>query len=1098
MKKFSRMPKSEGGSGGGAAGGGAGGAGVGSGGSSVGVRVFAVGRYQVTLEESLAEGGFSTVFLVRTHGGIRCALKRMFVNNVPDLNICKREITIMKELSGHKNIVGYLDCAVNSISDNVWEVLILMEYCRAGQVVNQMNKKLQTGFTEPEVLQIFCDTCEAVARLHQCKTPIIHRDLKVENILLNDGGNYVLCDFGSATNKFLNPQKDGVNVVEEEIKKYTTLSYRAPEMINLYGGKPITTKADIWALGCLLYKLCFFTLPFGESQIAICDGSFTIPDNSRYSHHVHCLIRFMLEPDPDRRPDIFQVSYFAFKFAKKDCPVSNINNSPIPSALPEPMTASEAAARKSQIKARITDTIGPTETSIAPRQRPKANSATATPSVLTIQSSATPVKVPVPGEFADHRPKGALRPGNGPEVLLGQALSQQPPQQPPQQHRVLQQLQQGDWRLQQLHLQPRASHQQPQHQQLLQDAYMQQYQHAMQQQQILQQQFLMHSASQPQPSASQYPAMVQQYQQAFLQQQMLAQHQQSQRQASPEYLTSPQEFSPALVTYPSSHPAQLATTMDSSYSASRSVADKEAVTNFTNQKNVSNPLDMSGWNPFGEDNFSKLTEEELLDREFDLLRSSSPEKRVEYSSMNLEHSTANPIRNGKASLVCKDQRTGKKSSENSSLQGQVQKGNDESESDFESDPPSPKSSEEEEQEDEEVQGEQGDFNDDDTEPENLGHRPLLMDSEDEEEEEKHSSDSDYEQTKAKYSGESLVCKDKPGSGPTQGLATALLTPTQLPSRFGLETPKQEFDVFGAVPFFAVHAQPPQPGDNAKNLCQQRSPPVGLEQEEFDVFTKAPFSKKVNVQDRHVPAPQAHTPPGCPKSVDIFGSTPFQPFPPSTSKTEGTEDLFGLVPFEEVTGSQQQKVKQRSLQKLSSRQRRTKQDMSKSNGKRHHGTPTSTKKTLKPTYRTPERARRHKKVGRRDSQSSNEFLTISDSKENISVALPDGKERGNVLQPEESLLDPFGAKPFHPPDLPWHPSHQGLGDICADHNTILPGRPRQNSLHGSFHSAEALKMDDFGAVPFTELVVQSISPHQSQQSQPVELDPFGAAPFPSKQ
>ena len=37
---------------------------------------------------------------------------------------------------------------------------------------------------------------------------------------------------------------------------------------------------------------------------------------------------------------------------------------------------------------------------------------------------------------------------------------------------------------------------------------------------------------------------------------------------------------------------------------------------------VSNPPDMSGWNPFGEDNFSKLTEEELIDREFDLLRAS--------------------------------------------------------------------------------------------------------------------------------------------------------------------------------------------------------------------------------------------------------------------------------------------------------------------------------------------------------------------------------------------------------------------------------------------------------------------------------------------
>lgn len=42
-----------------------------------------------------------------------------------------------------------------------------------------MNQRLQTGFTEAEVLQIFCDSCEAVSRLHQRKTPIVHRDLKV-------------------------------------------------------------------------------------------------------------------------------------------------------------------------------------------------------------------------------------------------------------------------------------------------------------------------------------------------------------------------------------------------------------------------------------------------------------------------------------------------------------------------------------------------------------------------------------------------------------------------------------------------------------------------------------------------------------------------------------------------------------------------------------------------------------------------------------------------------------------------------------------------------------------------------------------------------
>lgn len=356
-------------------------------------RVFSIGRYQVTVEETVAEGGFAIVFLVRTHQGVRCALKRMFVNNEYDLQVCNREIQIMRDLVGNKNIVGFLDSSITAVgSGDVWEVLILMDFCRGGQVVNLMNQRLQTGFSEPEVLQIFCDTCEAVTRLHQCKTPIIHRDLKVENILLHDRGHYVLCDFGSAINRSQNPQTEGVAAVEEEIKKYTTLSYRAPEMVNLYGGTVITTKADIWALGCLLYKLCYFTLPFGESQVAICDGSFTIPDNSRYSHDMHCLIRYMLEPDPDVRPDIYQVSYFAFKLARKECPVQNIDNSPIPAKLPEPIRASEAVAKKSQNKARLTDPIPTLETSIAPRQRPKAGQAQPIAGILPIQPALTPRK----------------------------------------------------------------------------------------------------------------------------------------------------------------------------------------------------------------------------------------------------------------------------------------------------------------------------------------------------------------------------------------------------------------------------------------------------------------------------------------------------------------------------------------------------------------------------------------------------------------------------------------------------------------------------------------------------------------------------------
>lgn len=75
---------------------------------------------------------------------------------------------------------------------------------------------------------------------------LVRNIFQVENILYSDTGHYVLCDFGSATAKILNPSVHGVAIVEEEIKKYTTLSYRAPEMVDMYCGKAITTKADIW------------------------------------------------------------------------------------------------------------------------------------------------------------------------------------------------------------------------------------------------------------------------------------------------------------------------------------------------------------------------------------------------------------------------------------------------------------------------------------------------------------------------------------------------------------------------------------------------------------------------------------------------------------------------------------------------------------------------------------------------------------------------------------------------------------------------------------------------------------------------------------
>ncbi|XP_046872779.1 BMP-2-inducible protein kinase isoform X2 [Hypomesus transpacificus] len=1058
----------------------------------------------------------------------------MYVNNVPDLSIYRREVTIMKELSGHKNIVGYLDSSISAVSDSVWEVLILMEYCKAGQVVKQMNERLGVGFSEPEVLTIFCDTCEAVARLHQCKTPVLHRDLKVENILLNDQGSYVLCDFGSATHKVLLPHKDGVTAVEDEIKKYTTLSYRAPEMINLYAGKPITPKADIWALGCLLYKLCFFSLPFGESQVAICDGSFIIPDNSKFSFKLHCLIRYMLEPEQEKRPDIYQVSYFAFKFAGKDCPVPNLFSSPLPTALPEPLTASEVAARRSMTKARITESVGPTETSIAPRQRPKAAGSNALPTV-------PPAKMPVPSAPVSNGQK-APTPGNGPSVMLTQqplqqsglqqsglqqsGLQQSGLQQSGLQNRVLQQLQPGDLRLQQL-------------QQHTVQANTQQFQY-LQYQQALQQHMMMQPLYQHQ---AHYTAMMHQYQQAFVQQQH-----------SPQplpYLASPLDFQLPLGSYSPAgagpvHPSG-SPPVDPPYTNTRApgmVTPPQApgvVTPLVTpppQGAISNPPDMSRWNPFGEDNFSRLTEEELLDREFDLLRAGKPVDRAPApptplvpedlfgsvpflagagrSSVMLTDQTSvdlslpglgleplpAPTTEENLPPAAKEHKPGRR--KDNSASPHTRRPGEESDSDFESDPPSPKSSEEDEpEEDEGLNSEHGEFNDD-TEPENLGQRPLLMDSEEEAEEEddKHSSDSDYDTRKIKGRARKLPGTKDAVVGICPSPQESLITPPESPrAAVGAPPGGNAVDVFGAVPFL----RGAQPTESADIFARAPFRQVSQEQQamdEFDVFTKAPFSRNLSKSGKSSSdVPMGQTPPISPEVIDVFGFSPFQPGPTAPMTSRSAEDIF-RPSFEEAPSPlQQQRLKQRSLQKLSSRQRKTKQDTSTgSNGKRHHGTPTGGRKSNKPNFRTPERVRRHKKVGRRDSQSSNEFLSTSDSKENISVGVPmsDGKDKGASLPAEDAILDPFGAKPFHPQDGGRHGQYQSLADGKGDLGSAST-RPRTCSLHGALGDSNIMDdfgdsniMDDFGAVPFAEGGSGAQQPPQQG-----ELDPFGAAPFPSK-
>ncbi|XP_044299957.1 cyclin-G-associated kinase isoform X7 [Varanus komodoensis] len=221
----------------------------------------------------------------------------------------------MKKLSGHPNIVQF--CSAASIGKEEsdtgqGEFLLLTELCR-GQLVEFLTKAESKGpLSCDTVLKIFYQTCRAVQHMHKQKPPIIHRDLKIENMLMSNQGTIKLCDFGSATTVAHYPdyswsaQKRAT--VEDEITRNTTPMYRTPEIIDLYSNFPIDEKQDIWALGCILYFLCFRQHPFEDgAKLRIVNGKYSIPQNDTRYTVFHDLIRSCLKVNPEERLSITEL-----------------------------------------------------------------------------------------------------------------------------------------------------------------------------------------------------------------------------------------------------------------------------------------------------------------------------------------------------------------------------------------------------------------------------------------------------------------------------------------------------------------------------------------------------------------------------------------------------------------------------------------------------------------------------------------------------------------------------------------------------------------------------------------------------------------------
>lgn len=164
--------------------------------------------------------------------------------------------------------------------------------------------------------------------MHYCNPPVLHRDLKVENILILNQDHYKLCDFGSASlskGQYIPTSLRDVQKLEDDIQRHTTLQYRSPEMIDVYQKKPVNEKADIWAMGVLLYKLCYYTTPFEEEgQLAILNARYTIPSSPMFSEGLRRLIISMLQEDQNRRPNIYQVLNAVCHLRGLECPIRDV------------------------------------------------------------------------------------------------------------------------------------------------------------------------------------------------------------------------------------------------------------------------------------------------------------------------------------------------------------------------------------------------------------------------------------------------------------------------------------------------------------------------------------------------------------------------------------------------------------------------------------------------------------------------------------------------------------------------------------------------------------------------------------------------------
>ncbi|KAG8075137.1 hypothetical protein GUJ93_ZPchr0006g41935 [Zizania palustris] len=234
----------------------------------------------------LGVGGFGCVYKAAFDGGVTAAVKRL-EGGGPD---CEKEFENELDLFGrirHPNIVSLLGFCVHE--RNRYIVYELME---KGSLETQLHGPSHGSTLSWHIrMKIALDTARGLEYLHEhCNPPVIHRDLKSSNILLDSDFNAKIADFGLAVTSG--------SANKGNVKLSGTLGYVAPEY--LLDGK-LTEKSDVYAFGVVLLELLMGRRPVEKMSPSQCQSIVTwampqLTDRSKVPNIIDPAIRETMDP----------------------------------------------------------------------------------------------------------------------------------------------------------------------------------------------------------------------------------------------------------------------------------------------------------------------------------------------------------------------------------------------------------------------------------------------------------------------------------------------------------------------------------------------------------------------------------------------------------------------------------------------------------------------------------------------------------------------------------------------------------------------------------------------------------------------------------